>query len=1268
MNTVQFFKSVVCGLSVVFAGVAVHAERFVWTGAANGVWTNPANWTVGGAAATRAPGLLTDGTGQAADQAVFGDVAGTAAATIDLAGLDAVSYVEVSGAQTVYTFGTDASQIFPLQFDGALCVTAGAHVPVFAATFSRGRNYAYGYWSKPSGKPYPGLVITNNSSETLVIGDFKDKTGTDPSEMRLDLCGTGSIQFSGNTPAAPSLHPNFYTTGELVVDTVFGVREVRFYRSTGEHRIQVTANGTLKSCVQSYGLFGNSNGGTISVYGDGYVQFDKSATRNSIPIDTPEYFNRNCTIACKVKGGAADAGVQIGRASSATVEFTGENTLGGLVEIVASTLKTPQIGRAGESSSIGSGRSFLMSNAGRLLYTGAGETTDKSIVITNAIRSISPSEYDSNKGLVTTVAHATVEQAGTGPLVMDSTLAAYGDDARLTLASSVAAPATWTGRLADTGTNPLNVYKTGTGAWTLDGELDYTGTTRISAGTLVLASGRTLNVNGALELAGGVFSLAGGETATTVALPPVSVTGTASLALGAGVSVTISQVTRTAGALNVTVPSRSETVKITGLVAGDGPAWLTLNGVPVTVGADGTLAMKGTAFWKDAVSGDWSEGEKWAAGVPPQPTDILDFLLNGSDYAVRVTSPVSWTTNLFMRNASGMTTLAVSNTVTASSGCVNVGAGAKLLVGEGGKILADQIGAVPANLVPRSPEAAVAVSEGAELRIDGGVVEFTNAVNSIRVEGEGSRMVLTNDGQLSICPYYGKWRNVCSQLVVGEGAKIEVQGGRLDLTANSYASGLSLKGGELEFSGASKFVLNHGSYLNDAGTASVAQGPRLRLGRGRTVFRGETLLDVFYSTTADTTFNIGADSSIDPVGSTGLVEIAENADFVRTRGGNKLLATTVGDGGRVGILRMSGNKDLFNGSHISHDLVVGNAGRGLVEVSNGGLRAGAYGLMIGAQPADSFAATGIVRVTGGKMSCDGTSSFSLDWGVQRCRGTIVGDGTGVLKSYSNHPYGRLEVSGGSFENIYGNFVVGYGRAIGDVLQTGGTIDVLTKVDTRKASDRFPTATTSTNNFFAVGAHGGVGTYVISNGTTRLQYARAFIGGVKTNEYISIVSNDRQLPDWTNAEIAYGDSHDAEGHLVVAGGSFMAERGMVVGSDGRGVVELGPTGMLTTPTLVLSNATESVARFVFGPEGVGTATVGKLVVAPGAKLQVEMGAFTGKNARFPLFAAEEVEGAFDSANVEIVSYPADVPPSLVNVQASATGYSVNITRGTIILFR
>ena len=1268
MNTVQFFKSVVCGLSVVFAGVAVHAERFVWTGAADGAWTNPANWTVGGAAATRAPGLLTDGTGQAADQAVFGDVAGTAAATIDLAGLDAVSYVEVSGAQTVYTFGTDASQIFPLQFDGALCVTAGAHVPVFAATFSRGRNYAYGYWSKPSGKPYPGLAITNNSSETLVIGDFKDKTGTDPSEMRLDLCGTGSIQFSGNTPAAPSLHPNFYTTGELVVDTVFGVREVRFYRSTGEHRIQVTANGTLKSCVQSYGLFGNSNGGTISVYGDGYVQFDKSATRNSIPIDTPEYFNRNCTIACKVKGGAADAGVQIGRASSATVEFTGENTLGGLVEIVASTLKTPQIGRAGESSSIGSGRSFLMSNAGRLLYTGAGETTDKSIVITNAIRSISPSEYDSNKGLVTTVAHATVEQAGTGPLVMDSVLAAYGDDARLTLASSVAAPATWTGRLADTGTNPLNVYKTGTGAWTLDGELDYTGTTRISAGTLVLASGRTLNANSSLELAGGVFFLAGGDTATTVALPPVSVTGTASLALGAGVSVTIPQVTRTAGALNVTVPSRSETVQIAGLVAGDGPAWLTLNGVPVTVGADGTLAMKGTAFWKDAVSGDWSEGEKWAAGVPPQPTDILDFLLNGSDYTVRVTSPISWTTNLFMRNASGMTTLAVSNTITASSGCVNVGAGAKLLVGEGGKILADQIGAVPANLGARSPTDAIAVSDGGELRIDGGAVEFTNAVDSIRVEGEGSRCVITNGGQLALSTYYGTWRTTGSQIVIGEGAKMEVAGGTLDLRTNHSANELLLAGGELEFSGDARLVLSHGSYRNDKGVETVLSA-RQRFGRGRTVFRGETQLDVFYTTTADTDLAIGAYASTDPVGSTGIVEIAENADFVLTRGGNKLSNITVGDSGRVGILRMSGNKNLYRGNNIAHFISVGSNGRGEVEVSNGGLRAGAYGLMIGVQPSDGYAATGIVKVVGGKMSCDGMSAYSLAWGVVRCRGTIVGDGTGVLKTYRNHPYGRLEVSGeGAFENLSGHFVVGYGRAVGDVLQTGGTIDVLTQNATGGPSSNYPVKTFSTNNFFAVGAHGGVGTYVISNGTTRLPYARAFIGGVKTNEYISIVSNDRQLPDWTNAEIAYGDSHDAEGRLVVAGGSFIAERGMVVGSDGRGVVELGPTGMLTTPTLVLSNATESVARFVFGTDGVGTATVGKLVVAPGAKLQVEMGAFTGKNARFPLFVADAVEGSFDPANIEIVSYPADVPPSLVNVQASATGYSVNITRGTVILFR
>ncbi|MBO7685122.1 MAG: hypothetical protein J6V72_01980, partial [Kiritimatiellae bacterium] len=37
---------------------SVAADEYVWTGAADGFWTNAANWTVSGAVATQPPGQV----------------------------------------------------------------------------------------------------------------------------------------------------------------------------------------------------------------------------------------------------------------------------------------------------------------------------------------------------------------------------------------------------------------------------------------------------------------------------------------------------------------------------------------------------------------------------------------------------------------------------------------------------------------------------------------------------------------------------------------------------------------------------------------------------------------------------------------------------------------------------------------------------------------------------------------------------------------------------------------------------------------------------------------------------------------------------------------------------------------------------------------------------------------------------------------------------------------------------------------------------------
>ena len=89
--------------------------------------------------------------------------------------------------------------------------------------------------------------------------------------------------------------------------------------------------------------------------------------------------------------------------------------------------------------------------------------------------------------------------------------------------------------------------------------------------------------------------------------------------------------------------------------------------------------------------------------------------------------------------------------------------------------------------------------------------------------------------------------------------------------------------------------------------------------------------------------------------------------------------------------------------------------------------------------------------------------------------------------------------------------------------------------------------------------------------------------------------------------------------------------MFVGVDGEGLVEIGPTGMFSADTLVLSNSTASAVKFTFGGEGtVGTATVKRLVVAEGAKLNVDLSGVSGddlKKLKYALVHFDEMEGRF-----------------------------------------
>lgn len=155
------------------------------------------------------------------------------------------------------------------------------------------------------------------------------------------------------------------------------------------------------------------------------------------------------------------------------------------------------------------------------------------------------------------------------------------------------------------------------------------------------------------------------------------------------------------------------------------------------------------------------------------------------------------------------------------------------------------------------------------------------------------------------------------------------------------------------------------------------------------------------------------------------------------------------------------------------------------------------------------------------------------------------------------------------------------------------------------------------------------------------------GGATTNAL------DRYLVNYP------ADRHDAQGLLKVTGGSFSTTGSLILGADGDGVLDLGPTGTVTAANVVLSNATSSVVKFVFDEKGTGfLKATGVLKIAEGAKLEIDARAYTGENPLVPLISFASQEGTFDATNVTILGS--------ATLKQSPTGLNLHFNHGTLIM--
>ena len=248
--------------------------------------------------------------------------------------------------------------------------------------------------------------------------------------------------------------------------------------------------------------------------------------------------------------------------------------------------------------------------------------------------------------------------------------------------------------------------------------------------------------------------------------------------------------------------------------------------------------------------------------------------------------------------------------------------------------------------------------------------------------------------------------------------------------------------------------------------------------------------------------------------------------------------------------------------------------------------------------------TGRVTVAGGQVAVS-ASTLTDYW-------SGVGFGVSTQATDPSAVRGELKLEDGLVQvSNKSPLGFGVGNATGVGLQTGGTVDV-----------------TQSAGAAVLGYGSGTGEYVLSNGTFATGRP-LYVGGCQKTD----------VQEAYFEGVSRAGSRAATGRLFARGGTLAAtnELGIVVGADGRGRLEIGPDGNVTAKALVLSNNVEGVLAFELGARKAGTLKADKLVIAPGAKLEIDARALA-VDSRGTIHLADcgAVEGSFAASDVTILS--------------------------------
>ena len=550
--------------------------------------------------------------------------------------------------------------------------------------------------------------------------------------------------------------------------------------------------------------------------------------------------------------------------------------------------------------------------------------------------------------------------------------------------------------------------------------------------------------------------------------------------------------------------------------------------------------------------------------------------------------------------------------------------------------------------LPAVPQAIAVANETADatatLQFDT-PIGFTNKVLTIGAGGvlsASAGLVVTNTV------------NGAGSFSIQTGGKVRVTGGMFQSPASKDDIGYD--GGTLEIAGEAEAMFPETAYFRTGETVFDGNGKLSRRGtkgmlRVQPNRAGETAALTFKAARANhplrgSTLLVGGVPS-----GTATVNFSEpdpekEGTVYHGGGGNPPEFTAIGYYSGVGVMNVSGGQ--FQSGH--HGIHVGST-----YYYNSGVNISTDIMNV---------PTGIVEVTGGSLKTMGT------WGCFNkfpC-GLIVGDASAASVLGMQRAVGIMYVKGGKILPN-GNFtIIGSGHAEGALIQTGG--EMTHNADYTNSSYPRPNLSTNYRYPFVVGLAGGLGTYVISNGTLTVNAKNSvFVGGAS--------EDDLQWANgysWTDNGFPI-DSLEGKGLFAVRGGTVSIGASMYLGCAGTGELEIGPAGSFSVGgDLVLSNNVSSVLRVVLGPSGVPNATVnGRLVITDGAHLVVDMSSFELNRGWTRLLnPVGGIEGSFAPENVTVIlpesSSLSEKRFSVCTSRNGESGLWLSLEKGMIITFR